>query len=260
MSKAVSAYGATLSVHLNGQWRRFSEVSSIAELGDTAKTIDATRFGDSRLSYIKDCSDQSLMQFNMYAVPTSEEDSNLAIIKQMDEDAAYDFQVHYPTLNETFNIRAQWVWALSEGAVSGPMEIYLTLIPVPIARTATSLIAVSSGGGYTDLPMPAKDGYTTMKNEEVVSGRNTSRVLYKDRIRFINTVEVKWNALTPEEKTLITRLTDDNAFALRYFDVTDSTIKYGRFYRGSDFKITPLIRHNGTDFVAYNVEVSFVEF
>lgn len=92
MSKAVSAYGATLSVNLNGQWRRFSEVSSIAELGDTAKTIDATRFGDSRISYIKDCSDQSLMQFNMYAVPTSKEDSNLAIIKEMDEDATYDFQ------------------------------------------------------------------------------------------------------------------------------------------------------------------------
>lgn len=124
----------------------------------------------------------------------------------------------------------------------------------------TALLAVSSGGVYVDLPTPAKDGYTTTPNELSNAGRNTSGVLYKDRIRVSQSIEVTWNGLTPEEKNELLSLTSTNSFNVRYFDTQDSTIKYGLFYRGSDLVITPLVRYDGTDFVAYNVSMSLVEF
>ena len=67
----------------------------------------------------------------------------------------------------------------------------------------TAVLAVSSGGSYVDLPNPAYGGYFTTPNEVSKAGTNTSGVLYKDRIRIRQSIEVTWNAITAEQKNLI---------------------------------------------------------
>lgn len=122
------------------------------------------------------------------------------------------------------------------------------------------VLAVSSGGSYVDLPPPAYGGYSTVPNEVVKAGTNTSGVLYKDRIRIRQTIDIQWNAITPEQKNQILSLTSGNSFNVRYFDTTDGTFKYGKFYRGNDLKVNPLLRYDGTEFGAYNITMSLVEF
>jgi hypothetical protein len=123
-----------------------------------------------------------------------------------------------------------------------------------------NLLAISSGGSYIDLPAPAYGGYSTVPQEIVKSGRNTAGTLYKERITVKQTITVTWQAITPQQKNQILGLTAGNSFNVRYFDTTDGTVKYGLFYRGNDLEITPLVRFDGTEFVAYNVKMSMVEF
>ncbi len=124
----------------------------------------------------------------------------------------------------------------------------------------TSLLAVSSGGGYVDLPCPSYQKYSSVPNEVVKAGTNTKGVLYKDRIRIRQTISVGWDCLTPDEKNSILSLTSGNSFQVRYFDCAESTFRYGKFYRGSDLAVTPILRYNGTEFGAYNITMSLVEF
>lgn len=124
------------------------------------------------------------------------------------------------------------------------------------------VLAVSSGGAYVELPQPIPETYITTPNEESVSGRNTSRTLYKDRITIKQTIEAEWIVTSAEEKNLIVSLTGDNSFNVRYLDITDDQVKYGKFYRGNDFKVTPMGRFDnetGT-FAAYDIFMSMVEF
>lgn len=123
-----------------------------------------------------------------------------------------------------------------------------------------SLLAVSSGGAYIDLPTPAYGAYSTVPQEIVKSGRNTAGTLYKERITVKQTITVGWNAITPEDKNRILSLTSGNSFNVKYFDTQDGTTKYGLFYRGNDLEVTPLLRHNGSEFGAYNISMSLVEF
>lgn len=124
----------------------------------------------------------------------------------------------------------------------------------------TAVLAVSQNGTYVDLPTPAYGGYTTSQNELVQSERNTLGNLYKYRINVKATVDVTWVGLTSAQKNLILSLTSGNEFNLRYFDVFDSTVKFGRFYRGSDASVEPFLRYDGTDFPRFNVTLSLVEF
>ena len=124
----------------------------------------------------------------------------------------------------------------------------------------TAVLAIGSGGSYVDLPTPSYSGYMTTPNEVSKAGTNTSGVLYKDRIRIRQSIEVRWNTATAEEKNLILSLTNRNSFNVRYFDTEDDTIKYGLFYRGNDLRIEPLLRYNGTGFPRYAISFTMVEF
>lgn len=124
----------------------------------------------------------------------------------------------------------------------------------------TAVIAVSSGGGYTDLPAPAYDGYRTTPEEITKSSRNTLGNLYKYRITVKATIEVEWHGVTPAQKDLICGLTEPNSFNVRYFDTFTGAVAYGQFYRGASPEVTPLGRWTGSDFQAYHVKISLVEF
>lgn len=124
----------------------------------------------------------------------------------------------------------------------------------------TGLIAVSDGGSYIELPCPSYGKYSTVPNEVVRAGTNTNGVLYKDRIRIRQSISVGWDVVPPEDKNLILRLTSGNSFSVRYFDTQDSTFKYGKFYRGNDLEITPVLTWKDDEFVCYNIMMSLVEF
>lgn len=124
----------------------------------------------------------------------------------------------------------------------------------------TSVLAIGSGGSYVDLPTPSYSGYMTTPNEVSKAGTNTSGILYKDRIRIRQSIEVHWNAATAEEKNLILSLTNRNSFNVRYFDTEDDQFKYGLFYRGNDLRIEPLLQYTGTGFKRYAISFTMVEF
>lgn len=121
-----------------------------------------------------------------------------------------------------------------------------------------SLISIDSGSGYIDVPAPSS--MTTIPNELVKSSRNALGNLYKFRINVKTTISLTWNVMTSEDKTRLLNATSGNSFSVKYFDMTDSTFKFGTFYRGSDLSVEPLKRFNGTDFEHYTVKMSLVEF
>ena len=124
----------------------------------------------------------------------------------------------------------------------------------------TSVLAIGSGGSYVDLPTPSYSGYMTTPNEVSKAGTNTSGILYKDRIRVRQSIEVHWNTATAEEKNLILSLTNRNSFNVRYLDTEDDQFKYGLFYRGNDLRIEPLLQYTGTGFKRYAISFTMVEF
>ena len=126
----------------------------------------------------------------------------------------------------------------------------------------TALLAINKDGTYIDLPMPNENGYTTKLEELGYQNRNTAGNLYKFRINMKQVIVVEWNLTAPEDKNLITGLTRDNAFDVRYFDTEDSTIKYGTFYRGAEYQVTPQIRYlrDKGEFMFYNIKMKMVEY
>ena len=124
----------------------------------------------------------------------------------------------------------------------------------------TAVLAIGSGGSYVDLPTTSYSGYMTTPNEVSKAGTNTSGILYKDRIRVRQSIEVHWNTATAEEKNLILSLTNRNSFNVRYFDTEDDQFKYGLFYRGNDLRIEPLLQYTGTGFKRYAISFTMVEF
>ena len=121
-----------------------------------------------------------------------------------------------------------------------------------------SLISIDSGSGYIDVPAPSS--MTTIPNELVKSSRNALGNLYKFRINVKMSINLSWNVMSSADKTKLLNATSGNSFSVKYFDMTDSTFKYGTFYRGSDLDVQPLKRFDGTDFDHYTVKMSLVEF
>lgn len=121
-----------------------------------------------------------------------------------------------------------------------------------------ALLAINSGSGYVDVPAPSS--MTTVPNELVKSSRNALGNLYKFRINVKMSISLTWNVISSADKTRLLNATSGNSFSVRYFDMTDSTFKFGTFYRGSDLDVQPLNCFDGTDFKHYTVKMSLVEF
>lgn len=120
------------------------------------------------------------------------------------------------------------------------------------------LIAVANTQGqYVDLPTPSE--YVATPNEDSKAQRNVMRNLYKRRLAVKRTINLSWKVVTPTEKDLILSLTSGNSFQCRYFDPQDGW-KYGKFYRGNDIQVKPLVRWNGSEFTAYSITMTLGEF
>lgn len=122
-----------------------------------------------------------------------------------------------------------------------------------------SIIAVQSGGSYVELADPAYMGYKSVANELTKSDRNTLGNLIKERIAIKVTLEVEWHGLSKTEKDAIMSGTSANTFSVRYYDVDDDAVKYGKFYRGSDAEVTPYGKFSGSSFQYYDVTISLIE-
>ena len=121
-----------------------------------------------------------------------------------------------------------------------------------------ALLAIDSGSGYADMPAPSS--MTTIPNELNKSSRNALGNLYKFRINVKMSISLTWNVLSSADKTRLLNATSGNSFSVKFFDMTDSTFKFGTFYRGSGLDVQPLKRFDGTDFEYYTVKMSLVEF
>lgn len=122
-----------------------------------------------------------------------------------------------------------------------------------------SILAVQSGGSYVELADPAYQGYTSVANELTKSDRNTLGNLIKERITIKATLEIEWHGLNKAQKDAIMSSTSANTFSVRYFDVDDDAVKYGKFYRGTDAEVTPYGKFDGSKFQYYDVKMSLVE-
>lgn len=120
------------------------------------------------------------------------------------------------------------------------------------------MLAIESGGSYVDVATPSS--YQTVREEIVKSSRNTLGNLYKYRINEKMTITAEWAVLSSEDKTALLNLTSSNQFNVRYFDLTDSTFKYGTFYRGAGYSVNPINRFSGEDFKWFTVSMELVEF
>lgn len=130
MTEAVSAAQCYLAVMVDGVWKKFHEVKSSPEVGESADKIDATNFDSDIKEYIKDIPDQaSDLEFTMNAMPTGAPDSNYDLIKSLSRNGTYDFKYGVPQLGIYFIIKGQWTWRLGAGAVSSVQDIILTIIP-----------------------------------------------------------------------------------------------------------------------------------
>lgn len=121
-----------------------------------------------------------------------------------------------------------------------------------------ALISIDSGSGYVDMVPPSS--MEVVPNEIVKSSRNTLGDLYKFRITVKTTIKLQWAVIGTSDKTKLMSSTSGNSFQVKYFDMSTSTYRYGKFYRGSDLKISPVTNWEGTDFRYYNVSMSLVEF
>lgn len=122
-----------------------------------------------------------------------------------------------------------------------------------------SLLSVADAGGdYIELPHPS--AYTATPNETVKAMRNVQGNLYKYRISVKRTIEVSWNAVTPAQKATIVNLTKGNSFYVKYYDTQDGAERASKFYRGNDTVVTGIPPWDGTDFRAYNIIMTLVEF
>lgn len=122
-----------------------------------------------------------------------------------------------------------------------------------------SIIAVQSEGSYVELADPAYQGYTSVANELSKSDRNTLGTMIKERITIKATLEIEWRGLNKVQKDAIMSSTSTNTFNVRFYDVDDDCVKYGKFYRGADVSVTPYGKFDGSSFQYYDVSISLVE-
>lgn len=124
-----------------------------------------------------------------------------------------------------------------------------------------TVLAVSIGGSYVELPDPAYNSYSAITNEISKADRNTSGDMIKQRINLKGTIDVEWKGLTASEKNTVIKMTDPNSFNLRYVSMMDDSIRYGQFYRGADLSIKGYGKYDtGTHtFAYYDVKCSLTE-
>lgn len=166
MTEAVSSAKIFLAVMIDGTWKKFHEVKSSPEVGESADKIDATNFDSEIKEYVKDIPDQaSDLEFTMNAMPTGAPDSNYDLIKSMSRNATYDFKYGIPQLGIYFIIKGQWTWRLGAGEVSSVQDIVLTIIPksrpndAAISGTFKVAYDANTGtGSITDSSSPYQNG------------------------------------------------------------------------------------------------------
>lgn len=166
MTQAVSAAQAYLAVEVDGVWKRFREVKSTPEIGESADKIDATSLESEMKEYIKDIPDQAAdLEFTMNAMPTGAPDSNYDLIKSLSRNGTYTFKYGLPQMGIYYVITAQFTWRLGAGEVSSVQDIVLTLIPKsrPNDTPITSSFSISydpngGTGEVTDENSPYTNG------------------------------------------------------------------------------------------------------
>lgn len=166
MTQAVSAAQAYLAVEVEGVWKRFREIKSTPEIGESADKIDATSLESEMKEYIKDIPDQAAdLEFTMNAMPTGAPESNYDLIKSLSRNGTYNFKYGVPQMGIYYIIRAQFTWRLGAGEVSSVQDIVLTLIPksrpndTPITSSFTVKYDANGGSGtLTDSSSPYENG------------------------------------------------------------------------------------------------------
>ena len=166
MTAAVRSARLYLAVMIDGAWRKFHEVKSSPEVGESADKLDATNFDSEVKEYVKDIPDQaSDLEFTMNAMPAGAPDSNYDLIKSMSRNATYDFKYGIPQLGIYFIIKGQWTWRLGAGEVSSVQDIILTIIPKsrPNDALITGTFSVKydankGTGAITDSNSPYQNG------------------------------------------------------------------------------------------------------
>ena len=139
-------------------------------------------------------------------------------------------------------------------------------------------IAPKDGGVKVPMPSPAYKGYTTKKEELVKAERNVGGIvsmaiqgavysaeageLIKHHIAWKHTIDVKWVALTAQEKTTIMNATSGEWFIVDYLDMDTDTIETGlRMYRGTGQTVTGygLFNASTNQFQYYDVAMTLIE-
>lgn len=151
---------------VDGVWKKFHEVKSSPEVGESADKLDATSFDSDIKEYIKDIPDQaSDLEFTMNAMPTGAPDSNYDLIKSLSRNGTYEFKYGVPQMGIYFIIKGQWTWRLGAGEVSSVQDIILTIIPkgrpndAPITGKFTMTYDANNGTGtLTDSNSPYENG------------------------------------------------------------------------------------------------------
>ncbi len=125
----------------------------------------------------------------------------------------------------------------------------------------TAVLAVLVAGSYVDLPTPCRRGYTVVsKDLDAGSERNIEGLLVRDRLTVKRQITVSWTCLSNADKNRLVSLTSAEKIGLRYHDVQDDTVRYGQFYRGSDYSIEPMSQFDGTAFTFFDVSMTFTEY
>ena len=138
-TKAQSSKGIRLGVEatiggVSKIWY-FNEVKTTPAIGQSPQKIDVTHLTSESHEYVKDIPDFSGdLSFTMNAQPfkstiSDVSESNLNLIRALNQSSAYNWIIEYPQLNQRIVINADWTFEYGAGAVSSAIEVTLTLIP-----------------------------------------------------------------------------------------------------------------------------------
>ena len=121
-----------------------------------------------------------------------------------------------------------------------------------------AILAVLSNGDYVDLATPSS--YVCLPMEISEADRTVEGDMVKDRIAVKRQITVMWKGVTNAQKNTIASLTGANSCQLKYYDHETSTVMYGTFYRGNDYKLQPLdSTYTGAGWSMYAITMSLTE-
>lgn len=118
------------------------------------------------------------------------------------------------------------------------------------------------GSSWTDLPEPAKDGYTVtvldLDSEAGGTGRDQSGLMHRDRVA----VKRKIEYIVPAQRSasisaLLNRFTAV-FFELKYYDPLSNAYRTGTFYVG-DRAVQSHHKFSDNSFLVQSVKLSFIE-